>query len=238
MDVAARTSVVPFLTMQDQPVAAGRIEAGSQGDHRLSAQQLFERERAQVARFPASSLSGLARALARLAGPTDRPASSPAQPEPRHLHGLAQHGAVTLHARRTSSGRRLVDHLVVAPSGIYVVEDRPWPGQVGPSGELLYVDGRLRSGVPESVQRTAQAVRQALGDELEPLGLGVSPVLCLPAAGEAWQPVTIQGVAVFTGRTFVRHVRQAEPLLGRDTVVRLALAADRLLEPAPTTQPS
>jgi hypothetical protein len=225
--------------MQDQPAAARHVELSPESGRALSAQQLFERERVRQSGAVGRSLRNVGRALVALGGhaTSSRPAALPAVAGSLHLAGLVEHGAVSLHSRRTRSGRRWIDHLIVAPSGVYVVEDRTWSGQVAVSDEWLYVDGRARSGVPEAVRRTAEAVQLELAEEL-PLGLGVTPVLCLPAANATWRPLSVHGVAVFTARGLPRHVRQAEPLLGRDTIVRLALAADRLLEHAPPAQTS
>jgi hypothetical protein len=230
--------MVALLTMQHQPAAAGNAEqpSGHQG-RPMSAQQAFERERARL--HGGGPLGGLARALAAFGGRqvARTPAALAGRPA-RHMHGLIEHGAVILDSRRTPIGRRWVDHLVVAPSGVYVVEDRPWRGQAAVSGEWLFVDGRAKSGVPEAVRRTAEAVQLALGDELRSAGLGVTPVLCLPQAAETWRPLSVNGVAVFTARGLPRYVRQAEQLLGRDTILRLALAADRLLEHEPPPRAS
>ncbi|HVM29860.1 MAG TPA: nuclease-related domain-containing protein [Candidatus Limnocylindrales bacterium] len=213
--------------MHDQPAAAGRIGPPSDSPPAPSAQQLFEQGRSATSR---PALRAVSRLLAGLGKPARAAIAGSEQLDPRHLHGLRQHGVVLLHGRRTPVGRRWVDHLLVAPSGIYVVEDRPWRGEVAASGDWLYVDGRLRSGVPESVRRTAQEVQAALADELGTVGVGVTPVLCLPEAADSWQAVVAEDVAVFAGRGLARHLRRAQPLLGRDTVVRLALTADSRLE--------
>ncbi len=44
------------------------------------------------------------------------------------LDGLVDHGMVVLHDVRLPSERKKVDHIVVAPSGIHVVDSRHFPG--------------------------------------------------------------------------------------------------------------
>jgi hypothetical protein len=227
--------MVRFVAMQEQPVAARTAEPGKWVEDGLTAQQRFERERARTVsahRTPLTLLQRLAGAVVRRGTRADAAAAA----VPRHLEGLEQAGCVVLHDVRTLIGGARTEHLVVAPAGIYTVEVRPWRGQVAVVRDELYVDGRLRSGVPESLHKTASAVQRALAEELAPVGASVSPVLCLVSNESSWRAWKVQEVTVVTGRGLARHLRQAPPVMGRDTIVRVALAADRLLEndPRPT----
>jgi hypothetical protein len=198
----------------------------------LTAEQVFELERSRADRADRRRPQARTGLRDRLLGRSQRTQAAAAadRPLPHHLRGLGAAGCVTLVARHTLIGRRLIDYLVVAPSGLYVVEERSWTGQVAVSGDRLFVDGRHRSGVPESVKRTAEAVHQVLADELSPVGLAPKPVLLLPAAEAGLEASEAQGMLVIGRHGLLRHLRRAEPVMGRDTVVRLALAADRLLE--------
>lgn len=222
--------MVRFVTMQEHPVATRTVEPGKWVEDGLTAQQSFERERARAAARRPSLRSTIGSLIGSVARRQADPSSITGPALPRHLEGVEQAGCVVLHQLRTLIGGIRVDHLVVAPAGIFAVEDRPWRGQVAVSGDSLYVDGRLRSGVPESAHRTAEAVQRTLSDELAPLGVTVTPVLCLPTGDASWQTWNVQGVTVVSGRGLARHLRRAQPVMGRDTVVRLALAADRLFE--------
>ncbi|CAN5555895.1 hypothetical protein BH23CHL7_BH23CHL7_17710 [soil metagenome] len=237
MDGPGAPSVVPSAKMQDQPAATGHIDAGARAHAGLTTQQRFDIERASEAAQQASPVGRLLDLLPRFgrspatgAVPTADDDGECAVIAGRHLHGLAIAGGVTLSGLRTPIGRRRIDHLIVAPSGIYSVEDRPWRGQVSMTEEELYVDGRLRAGVPDDALRTSAAVQALLADELAPVGLSVSPVIALPGADAAWREWQVRGVIVVCGRGLSRMVRHRPGLMGSDTVVRLALAADRLLE--------
>jgi hypothetical protein len=229
--------VVPSAGMQDHPAAAGHLEPGAWAQAGLSAQQLFEVERASEVGRAGGPVDRLLRLLpwsGRHPAVGGRPATAASGEcslgADRHLHGLEAAGGVTLNGLRTPSGRRRVDHLIVAPSGIYAVEDRAWRGQVAVTDDQLYVDGRRRAGVPEGTLRTASAVSATLADELAPAGPGVTPVICLPGTDAAWRTWQVQGVIVVCGRGLGRMVRERPAVMGADTVVRLALVADRLLE--------
>jgi hypothetical protein len=202
-----------------------------------TAQQLFEQARADSARdaFKGPFRRSLGAVVDALSRQPPRGAAAHAGPGatgavPRHLRGLERLGCVILHDLRVPMSRRLVDHLVVAESGLYVIEVRSWSGQVSVSDQQLFVDGRLRAGVPEAVRETALSVQAALEDELAAFATPVEPVLCLPAAQAELSILTVGGVTILPGNGMARHLRRAPASMGRDTVVRLALAADRLLE--------
>ena len=237
MDAPGPADVVRWVTMHDHRAASGPIERDDMPADGLSAQQRFELERSS-----GHPLQPLSRALLRLGGlvAPHREAAingsgrSVAAPLPRHLEGLPAAGGVLLGARLTPVGRRRIDHLLIAPAGVYAVEERPWRGQVQVAGGDLFVDGRQRAGVADGVAATAAAVEQALAEELGALGLRVTPVIWLAAAETSLQVWRVGEVVVTCGRGLLRHVRSAPPLLGSDTVVRVALVADRLLERTPS----
>lgn len=154
----------------------------------------------------------------------------PPKPVATMLAGLIEHGYVILEDRRLSFARARLDHVVVGPTGLFVVESRAWPGQLGISNDELFVDGRRRSGATEGVTRATAAVEQTLAHELKPLGAPVRSVLCVERATPQWFKGTVQGVLVTNGRSLPRAIREGEAALGPETIVRVALAADRLLE--------
>jgi Nuclease-related domain len=154
----------------------------------------------------------------------------PPKPVSAMLAGLTEHGYVILDDRRLSFARARLDHVVIGPTGLFVIESRPWLGQLGISNDELFVDGRRRSAATDQITRATAAVEQALGHELKPLGAPVRPVLCVERATPQWFKGTVQGVLVTNGRALPRAIREGEPTLGPETVVRVALAADRLLE--------
>src|SRR5262249_60673322 len=46
------------------------------------------------------------------------------------LDGLEQFGIVTFHDRRIKRSFFSIDHVIVAPSGVYAVDAHPWSGRV------------------------------------------------------------------------------------------------------------
>ncbi|GAB3254034.1 nuclease-related domain-containing protein [Nocardioides dilutus] len=72
-----------------------------------------------------------------------------------------------------------VDHVVVGPSGVYVIETKPWSGDVSVYGERLRYEGTTQDSVVASLTEAAAAV--ALLTPGVPQRL-VKPVLCVAGA--------------------------------------------------------
>ena len=119
----------------------------------------------------------LGRAIRPTTGPTTSQASVSQQDSP--LDGLVDYGFVILDDRRVASARSAVDHLVIGPTGIFVVDRKTWPGQMSASSEAIYVDGRQRTGALDDAMRAKTSVEQVLAHELKPLGATIQPVLVL-----------------------------------------------------------
>jgi nuclease-like protein len=74
---------------------------------------------------------------------------------------------VLLHDRRMPRGSGNIDHLVIAPTGVYVVDAKDHKGRVSISSPLfgearLMIDGRDRTKLIDGLDRQVAAVRHAL----------------------------------------------------------------------------
>lgn len=211
-----------------------------------SVQAVFEWQRAHEQQG-SSHQGGLAGGLTSLRGAVSRylaragtrqvsataevaPSANAAHLPPSRLANLVDHGFIVLDERGHSFKRAWIDHLVIGPTGIFAVENKPWAGQLAVAEGELFIDGRLRSGATDQVVHAAGAITEVLRHELKPVGVTVRPVLCFSRATPPWFKSEVDGVLVTNGRALIRALREEQPTLGPETVVRLALAADRLLE--------
>jgi hypothetical protein len=209
-----------------------------------SSMAIFEWERSRDRR---GWIDGEEAAPARggLFGRLGRAISRPAPPPARHadfavptgtgtgegaLDGLIDYGFIVLDGRSVASARAVMDHLVVGPSGMFVVDGKSWPGQISCSADAVYIDGRQRTGATDNVLRATAAVEQVLGHELKGLGTTVHPVITIDLATNRNFEGNVGKVALATSRSVQKVIRAGAPTLGPETVVRLALAADRLLD--------
>lgn len=170
------------------------------------------------------------RGVARPTNSAQPSASFAGSPTGSSLEALADYGFVILDNRHVESAHTAVDHLVVGPPGVFVVDRQVWTGQISASVDTIYVDGRQRSGATDSVLRATAAVEQVLGHELKALGAHVHPVIAIDGATNRGFEGAIGKVALATSRSVTKVIRAGQPTLGPDTVVRLSLAADRLLD--------
>jgi hypothetical protein len=101
------------------------------------------------------------------------------------LDGLRPRGILTLHDRKIPGSSANIDHIVVAPSGVWVVDAKHYTGRVERRGRFsgdvrLYVDGKNRTQLAAAMNRQVDVVRIALGAYNVP----VHAVLCF--VGGEW----------------------------------------------------
>lgn len=117
-------------------------------------------------------------------------------------------GIEVLHDRRVPRSRANIDHLVVGPAGVFVVDAKKYGsagkepprieardvGGVFRSDVRLYVGGRDRTKLVDGVRKQMDVVRLALGPEFE--GIPVHGVLCFVGGTWGWRTKTktVRGV--------------------------------------------
>jgi hypothetical protein len=204
-----------------------------------SAMREFERrhgKREERVRVRWGRLAGLVLAL------TDDPSSTRAWARGsvgetklgRSLATLQRDDIVVLHDRRVPATQGNIDHIVVCPSGIYVIDAKRYAGRVEVRDVggwfrrdlRLMVGGRDRSLLARKMDWQIAAVRQALGDADVPS----EPILCfvdaewpLVGAPEHFEGVRIEG----TG-SLRRLVARDGPLDADDIAAAAALLARAL----------
>lgn len=97
----------------------------------------------------------------------------------RALDALTKRGVYVLHDRGMPGSRANIDHVAVAPSGVFVVDAKRYRGklQIRSRGAQLWINGRNRSQLLEQARNQAKAVERVLA-QAGLSGTGVTPVLC------------------------------------------------------------
>jgi hypothetical protein len=148
-----------------------------------------------------------------------------------YFDSLVDFGFVVLENRALPMARARIDNLLIGPSGVFVVERKAWVGQVITTSDSVFVDGRERHAATEDVLRSAAAFEETLDYELKPLGVGVKAAILFERATNKAFEGTIGKVILGGTRGLPKLIRsRGEPVLGPETIVRLAVSADRLLE--------
>lgn len=133
---------------------------------------------------------------------------------------------ILLHNRRMPKGRGDLDHIAIAPTGVFVIDTKDWGGTVRVESPLfgtprLLVGGRDRTKLVDGLDRQVAAVRAAL----EALGrseITIQGVFCLTRADKP-----LFGTARFRGHALLYRKALAKRLnaagdLGADTINSLA----------------
>jgi hypothetical protein len=228
----AATKTVRCLSCPGDPAEAGTapIDVGTAG---ASAQREHDRRAAKrevaVKDRLGRRLGGVVLAL------TDEPQSTRAwavgargeQELAEALSGVA--GIHVLNDRRVPGTQGNIDHLVVAPAGLFVVDAKHYKGRLRirdkgglfHSDERLYVGGRDCSHLADNMGWQVKAVETYL--ESAGLVLGVTPVLCF--LGVEWPilfpPDSYRGVRLEDKRT-LRKLITKQQLLDTAAIERLA----------------
>ena len=148
------------------------------------------------------------------------------------LQSLEPAGYVVLHDRTVPGIRPNIDHIVIGPAGVFVIETRRLQGGMAIVGEKLFVGERARTELVEATYREAVAVQIALSDTLGPAGLTVQPIVCVHGMPQLLLEDEVQGLRVVSGAELAPFVRRRPVLLGAEAVQSIAAATDRRLRPA------
>ena len=133
---------------------------------------------------------------------------------------------IFLHDRGVPRTRRNIDHIVVAPSGVYVVDAKRYKGRVevrdvsglfSRADRRLYVGGRDHSELARAMSWQVEAVHAALGRRED---VPVTPVLCFidaewPLLGP---PDQFEGVRTEGKRSIRKLVTRPGPLTTEEVV--------------------
>jgi hypothetical protein len=156
----------------------------------------------------------------------------------RLLEPLTAEGFRILHDRKIPGARSAnIDHIVIGPPGVFVVETKSYQGSLQIRGDEIFVAGRRKNGWIDEVNREAAAVQTALATELAALGLTVRPVICVHRADLPWFKSEVRGVRVVGGKDLVSRLRKASPVMSPADVERLAALADARLHRATVASP-
>ena len=149
--------------------------------------------------------------------------------------------AITLHDRRIPGSRANVDHIVVAPSGVWVIDAKFYEGKVerrtlGPfwRPELaVFVAGRNRTKVVHGMPRQVEAVRAAISSDPLAAEVAVTAAVCFVASdwGLFAKPFEVSGVTVIWPQKLAERIGAAGPLTN-SAVARIANRIGVSLPPA------
>ncbi len=232
--------LIPVDTAERHEVAGGPVSSGVAG---RSAQQKYERLRGnheKDVRKRHPRIGGFLLAVSEEKQSTKAWATG-AEGERRvgaKLDELRSAGVVTLHDRRVSGKRTNIDHIAVAPSGIWVIDTKYYEnaeiarkdvGGLFRKDIRLYVRGRDETNLVTGLHEQAEVVRTALAGGWP--DLPIHPALCF--VDGVWpllpSPFEVQGVRVFWSKRVAKEVGRQGPISPQMVEHIAARLAERLV---------
>ena len=142
------------------------------------------------------------------------------------LAPLEAEGFRLLHDRRIPGHHGNIDHIVIGPSGIFVIETKSWPGAVQAGADALYHNGVSTNAVGEA-QGEARTVYAATGS-----AHWVKALICVHEAQLEAPEVKVQKSFVVAPAHLADFIRRTgEYDLSPAEVERLAQLAEQALPP-------
>ncbi len=147
----------------------------------------------------------------------------------------AERLVVALHDRRMPRSRANIDHLAVAPGGVFTVDAKRYAGrlEVRSRGRELWIAGRNRSKLLEQAQRQTEAVSKVLSAAGID-GVPVTPVLCFVGTkmSRLFPPTRAAGVLLTTPQKLRTVLTDGDAAVDAELRSRIANLLDEALPPA------
>jgi hypothetical protein len=151
----------------------------------------------------------------------------------RRLQTLERHGFYVLHDRLVPGSRANVDHLVIGPTGLFVVDAKNYTGQLTLSKGTLWHGRHPLTRQLATTRWEAERVSQALSVPVSGATLELKPVMCVLGAELPRPRFEIDGVRVISGgRRLIRDIRNRRVVLSDQAVADIAQLAAQCLSPA------
>ena len=128
-----------------------------------------------------------------------------------------EQGVITLHNRRMPGGRGDIDHIAIAPSGVYVIDTKDWKGKVEIErpwfgSPKLLIGRRDRTGLIDGLERQLTVVRTAL-DQLGHQSVPLPGALCFTKADlPLLRPQEFRGHMLLYRRALAKRLNREGPL--------------------------
>jgi hypothetical protein len=147
----------------------------------------------------------------------------------RLLDSLAPEGFYAMHDRQMPGGSENIDHLVLGPTGIFVVETKNYGGGLWLGQESIFVGRYNHDAMIAQVKRQVRAIETLITP------LHAKPLICLHRARLPKEIVVFQGVKIFGPATLLSILRAGPCETDPQKLAqmqRLARALDKKLLPA------
>ncbi|MDP8902092.1 MAG: NERD domain-containing protein [Actinomycetota bacterium] len=131
---------------------------------------------------------------------------------------LIADGYYHLHDRGMPGSTANLDHLLVGPAGVFVIDAKSWTGRISVDGSVLRQNGRRRDDHLERSRRQASELAIVLEQALGAHRVPVRPVLCFVGDHGIDTPTIVDRVYLLNSGELVAFVRRFERRLEQTSV--------------------
>jgi hypothetical protein len=158
------------------------------------------------------------------------------------LHNHVNEGAVILTDREVPGTKSNIDHIVVAPSGVWIIDSKVWKGKIEYKSitmmgttKRLFVGGKDRTSAVEAIFNLVIPVAQVIGDR----SVAIKPALVFidgdwsetsAARILASKPYQHLSVWISWPKAIWKKINEPGPL-DADAVLRIGATLDAALRP-------
>jgi hypothetical protein len=142
------------------------------------------------------------------------------------LDKLSPDGFFHLDDRRLPDSDANIDHVVVGPSGAFIIDTKNWSGSLTTDDVTLRQNGRRRDSAVESLRTQAIGVSTVLESATPHFRVPVWPVLCFVGSATIGERVTLDRVHLVDGEGLAAFIKSGSSTL-TPAQVEVALAGLR-----------
>jgi hypothetical protein len=147
------------------------------------------------------------------------------------LDVLSPDGFFRLDDRRLPNSEANLDHVLVGPTGVFVIDTKNWSGSITITGRTLRRNGIRRDSEIERLRMHAIAVSTVLENDVSQFRVEVRPVACFVGSAAVAEGPALDGVHLVNGVDLVAFVKSHAPVLtGAQTTIALGALQAKLPE--------
>lgn len=148
------------------------------------------------------------------------------------LQRLEARGWRAIHDRRIPGSEANIDHIVVGPGGVFVIETKNYSSKVTVGRSTIFAGGQNQTKILKQAKGEALAAYRVIEPLIKPLGLRVRPVVCFIGVVRDQGARRVQGVEVVSSTELVRFLGTRPAVLDESQVATMSFMLGRLLDAA------
>jgi Nuclease-related domain len=151
----------------------------------------------------------------------------------RQLRGFERKGYQVLHSRSIPDTPNRIDHLIIGPTGVYVIDSEKWDRKLAVRSmshrKLFHGPFDMHERLDEArfeARKASRLISAELGTKIK-----VQPSLAIYGPSVPWRVLNVRDVDVYSGGTARAYLRRRPKVLSPTEIERITRAALKVLPP-------